>query len=109
MKTATATAEPITDLKSDPGTSIDLLAERVERAAGVVLRLKEQNGRLQELMREAERRQASLEAQLVEKSDPDSNPEVQRLRQREEQWRAERRSLAERIDGLVQRLEQLGV
>ena len=102
--TATAIAEPHADL----GTSIDQLAERVERAAGVVLRLKEQNVRMQEMLREAERRQASLEAQLVEKSDPDTNPEVRRLREREEQWRAERRSLAERIDGLVQRLEQLG-
>ena len=49
------------------------------------------------LLREAERRQASLEAQLVEKSDPEQNPEVRRLREREEQWRSERRSLAERI------------
>jgi hypothetical protein len=101
---------PVTlaDRNADPAASIDHLAERVERAAGVVLRLKEQNSRLQELLREAERRQASLEAQLVEKSDPDSIPEVRQLREREEKWRAERRSLAERIDGLVQRLEQLG-
>lgn len=100
----TAIAEP----QADPGTSIDQLAERVERAAGVVLRLKEQNARLQELLKEAERRQASLEAQIVEKSDPENHPEVRRLREREEKWKGERRSLAERIDGLAQRLEQLG-
>ena len=112
MKTATgmgtATATATTESHANPAASIDHLAERVERAAGVVLRLKEQNARLQELLREAERRQASLEAELAEKSDPDSNPEVRRLREREEKWRAERRTLAERIDGLVQRLEQLG-
>ena len=101
---------PVTtpDLNADPAASIDHLAERVERAAGVVLRLKEQNARLQELLREAERRQASLEAQIAEKSDPDTIPEVRQLRERDEKWRAERRALAERIDGLVQRLEQLG-
>jgi len=103
MKTAA-----VIDPAVDPAASIDHLAERVERAAGVVLRLKEQNARLQELLREAERRQASLEAQLVEKSDPDTNPEVHRLREQEQKWRAEKRSLAERIDGLVQRLEQFG-
>lgn len=96
------------ELTADPTSSIDHLADRVERAAGVILRLKEQNARLQELLREAERRQKSLEAQLVEKSDPEQNPEVRRLREREEQWRSERRGLAERIDGLVTRLEQLG-
>jgi len=106
MKSASATA--VAEPHADPAASIDHLAERVERAAGVVLRLKEQNARLQELLREAERRQASLEAELVEKADPDSHPEVRRLRENEEKWRAERRSLAERIDGLVQRLEQLG-
>jgi predicted nucleic acid-binding Zn-ribbon protein len=97
-----------TELVADPASSIDHLAERVERAAGVVLRLKEQNARLQELLREAERRSAALEAQLVEKSDVENNAEYRRMREQEEKWRAEKRSLAERIDGLVQRLEQLG-
>jgi len=97
-----------TDLAVDPASSIDVLAERVERAAGVVLRLKEQNARLQELLKDAERRSSALEAQLVEKSDVENNAEFRRMREQEEKWRAEKRSLAERIDGLVQRLEQLG-
>ena len=83
-----ATVEPVTD----PATAIDHLTERVERAAGVILRLKEQNHRLQELLQEAERRSASLEAELREKTDPDANPEVRRLREKEEQWRAEKRT-----------------
>lgn len=97
-----------TELAVDPASSIDVLAERVERAAGVVLRLKEQNARLQELLKDAERRSAALEAQLVEKSDVENSAEFRRMREQEEKWRAEKRSLAERIDGLVQRLEQLG-
>jgi len=98
-----ASAEPVAS-----NTSLEHLAQQVERAAGVILRLKEQNGRLQELLREAERRSAALEGQLAERLDVDSIPEVQRLRLLERGWEAERRTIAQRIDTLVQKLEQLG-
>jgi chromosome segregation ATPase len=91
-----------------PNSSLEHLAEQVERAAGLILRLKEQNGRLQELLREAERRSTALEAQLADRLDLDSIPEVQRLRKLESGWDAERQTIAQRIDSLVQKLEQLG-
>lgn len=92
----------------DPTSSLESLADRVEQAAAMILRLREQSARLHELLRERESRCAALEAQLAERPESDRGPEVERrLRAAEGEWEEERRRIASRLEALAKRLEQV--
>ena len=90
-------------------TDLDLLAERVEKAAALVQRLKEENQKLerdnQALVSRLEQSERSLQGQ-----DPASlMNEIQTLRKEQRSWEGERREVATRIETLVRKLERLEV
>ena len=90
-------------------TDLDLLAERVEKAAALVQRLKEENQKLerdnQALAGRLEQSERSLQGQ-----DPVSlMNEIQALRKEQRTWEGERREVATRIETLVRKLERLEI
>ena len=95
-------------------TDLDLLAERVEKAAALVQRLKEDRQRLeQELgdaqtrLQEMERRLQDTERRLQGQDVSAVMGELQTLRLTQRQWDGERREVASRIESLVKKLERL--
>jgi hypothetical protein len=90
-------------------TDLDLLAERVEKAAALVQRLKEENQKLvldnQALAGRLEQNERALQGQ-----EPASlMNEIQALRKEQRLWEGERREVATRIETLVRKLERLEV
>lgn len=90
-------------------TDLDLLAERVEKAAALVQRLKEENQKLerdnQALASRLEQNERTLQGQdLASLMD-----EIQALRKEQRAWEGERREVATRIETLVRKLERLEV
>ena len=86
---------------------LDLLAERVEQAAALVQRLKEDKQRLerenQTLTGRLEQNERALQGQ-----EPSSlMSEIQALRKEQRLWEGERREVATRIETLVRKLERL--
>ena len=86
---------------------LDLLAERVEQAAALVQRLKEDKQRLerenQTLTGRLEQNERALQGQ-----EPSSlMSEIQALRKEQRLWEGERREVATRIEALVRKLERL--
>jgi chromosome segregation ATPase len=84
---------------ADPSRPLAELAEQVERAAGAILRLKEQSVRLQELLREVERRCATLEGQLAERPEVDVRPELDKVLAEKAAWQGERERWGAERDG----------
>ena len=95
-------------------TDLDLLAERVEKAAALVQRLKEDRQRLerelegaQTRLQEMERRLQDTERRLQGQDVGAVMGELAALRQSQRQWDGERREVASRIESLVKKLERL--
>lgn len=95
-------------------TDLDLLAERVERAAALVQRLKEDRQRLerelsdsQARLEETERRLHETERKLQGQDLGAVMGELQTLRLSQRQWDGERREVASRIETLMKKLERL--
>ncbi|HEY3215576.1 MAG TPA: hypothetical protein VGK93_03695 [Candidatus Eisenbacteria bacterium] len=88
-------------------TDLDLLAERVEKAAALVQRLREDKQRLERERDDLARRLRESEEQLQGQDVAALIAELQGLRKGQREWQGERREVASRIEGLVKKLERL--
>jgi chromosome segregation ATPase len=88
-------------------TDLDLLAERVEKAAALVQRLKEDKQRLERECRDLMVRLQETEKRLQGQDPTALLAELQTLKRDQRQWEGERREVATRIESLVKKLERL--
>jgi DNA repair exonuclease SbcCD ATPase subunit len=97
----------MTETTSMMDTDLDLLAERVEKAAALVQRLREENQRLVSEKDELGRRMTEMEAQLQGQDVAALLAELQGLKKEHRDWQAQRRDVATKIETLVKKLERL--
>lgn len=88
-------------------TDLDRLAERVERAATLIVELRQRNGQLEadsaKLRQRLEETQAKLQGQ-----DPGAIlQEINVLKKEQREWQAERRDVAARIEAISAKLERM--
>jgi hypothetical protein len=88
-------------------SDLDLLAERVERAAALVAKLREDNRALLREREELSRRLDEVRERLQGQDATTLMTELQQLRKEQKEWQGERRDVATRIDSLVKKLERL--
>ena len=88
-------------------TDLDLLAERVEKAAALVQELRNDNARLERERDEAMRKMQGAERELQGQNVPSLLTELQTLRKEQRDWQGERKEVAGRIEGLLKKLERL--
>jgi len=88
-------------------TDLDLLAERVEKTAALVQRLRDENQGLRYERDELGRRLADFEARLQGQDVAALLAEIQGLRKEQREWQAQRRDVATRIEALAKKLERL--
>jgi len=88
---------------------LDLLAERVERAAALVQRLRDDKQRLERERDELVDRLQDSERRLQGQDAGSVMAELQALRLAQRQSEGERRELASRIEALVKKLEKLEI
>src|SRR5438093_1663049 len=88
-------------------TDLDLLAERVEKAAALVQRLREEKQRLEHEKEEFSRRLRDAEEKLQGQDVAALVAEVHALRKEQREWQGERREVASRIEALAKKLERL--
>ena len=88
-------------------TDLDLLAERVEKAAALVQQLKEEKQRLERDNRTLASRLEQQERALQGQEPTSLMNEIQSLRKEQRLWEGERREVATRIETLVRKLEKL--
>ncbi len=86
---------------------LDLLAERIERAAALVQRLREENAALLRERDDLTRRLGDTETKLQGQDVAVLLAELQGLRKEQKEWHGERREVASRIETLVRKLERL--
>jgi hypothetical protein len=86
---------------------LDLLAERVERAAALVASLREEKQNLIRERDELARRIDELRERLQGQDAATLVNELQQLRKEQKEWQGERREVASRIETLVRKLERL--
>ena len=97
----------MTETTSMMYTALDLLAERVEKAAALVQRLRDENQRLVTEKDELGRRLTEVEAQLQGQDVAALLAELQGLKKDQRDWQTQRRDVATRIETLVKKLERL--
>jgi predicted nucleic acid-binding Zn-ribbon protein len=88
-------------------TDLDVLAERVEKAAALVQRLKDEKQRLERDNQELVSRLEDTERKLQGQDPSALLNEIQSLRKEQRLWEGERREVASRIETLVKKLERL--
>ena len=88
-------------------SDLDLLAERVERAAALVGQLREEKLALIRERDELTRRLEDLRDRLQGQDATTLMGELQQLRKEQKEWHGERRDVATRIETLVRKLERL--
>jgi len=88
-------------------TDLDLLAERVEKAAALVHQLREDKLRLERENQDLSHRAQELEGRLQGQDVAGLMNEVQTLRREQRDWQGERREVAGRIETLLKKLERL--
>jgi len=86
---------------------LDLLAERVERAAALVNQLREENRALIRERDDVSRRLDEVRERLQGQDATTLMTELQQLRKEQKEWHGERRDVATRIESLVKKLERL--
>jgi len=86
---------------------LDLLSERVEKAAALIQRLKEDKLRLERECQEMGARLQETERKLQGQDPGALLGEIQSLRKDQRLWEGERREVASRIESLVKKLERL--
>ena len=89
------------------GTDLDLLAERVEKAAALVQRMRDDRQRLERERDELARRLEESEGMRQGQDVTALLSELQTLRKEQREWQTERREVAGRIETLVKKLERL--
>lgn len=88
-------------------SDLDLLAERVERAASLVAQLREEKQALIRERDETTRQLGDLRDRLQGQDATALLSELQQLRKEQKEWQGERRDVATRIETLVRKLERL--
>jgi len=88
-------------------TDLDLLAERVEKAAALIQHMRDDRQRVERERDELARRLADSEQKLQGQDVVSLLAEVQTLRKEQREWQGERREVASRIEALVKKLERL--
>jgi chromosome segregation ATPase len=88
-------------------TDLDLLAERVEKAAALVQQMRDDRNRLESERDDLARRLREAEQRLQAHDVPALQSELQGLRKEQREWQGERREVATRIEALVRKLEKL--
>jgi chromosome segregation ATPase len=86
---------------------LDLLAERVERAAALVASLREEKLALTRERDELAHRIDEMRERLQGQDAAALVTELQQLRKEQKEWHGERREVASRIETLVRKLERL--
>ena len=88
-------------------TDLDRLAERVERAATVIVELRQKNAQL-EAERQQLRRQLDETTSRLQGQDPTSIlSELGALKREQREWQTERRDVAARIEAIMAKLEKI--
>ena len=88
-------------------TDLDLLAERVEKAAALVQELRADKQRLERERDEAMRKLQSAEGELQGQNVTSLLGELQTLKREQREWQGERKEVAGRIETLLKKLERL--
>jgi chromosome segregation ATPase len=99
-------SEPIISLGSG-GIDLDRLAERIEKAAGVVQQLRAERDRLAREGEETAARLRQLEQKLQGQDVGALIQEITTLRKEQREWLSERRDVASKIETLVKKLERI--
>lgn len=88
-------------------TDLDRLAERIERAAGLVHELREKTAKLEQEKLELTRRLRESDHRLQGQDPGAMLTELAALRKEQRDWQSERREVASRIETLLKKLERL--
>ncbi len=88
-------------------TDLDRLTERVEKAAALVLQLREDRTRLEQERNDLAARLGDLERKLQGNDAAALVQELSVLHKEQREWQVERRDVATRIEALVKKLERL--
>jgi len=86
---------------------LDRLADRIERAAGMVQQLREDRDRLQRERDELARRVQDVEEKLHGQDVGELVAEAQTLKREQREWMIERREVTARVEGLLKKLEKI--
>ena len=86
---------------------LDALADQIERATRAIAKLKDENAKQANRLKELESKLAAGEKQLAGKKVEELLAELDLLRGVEKQWTTERKEIAHRIEDLVKKLERL--
>ena len=95
------------ELIADKLEGLDALADQIERAAGAIARLRDENSKLNVRVKELEGKVGAGEKQLAGRKLDEVLSELDLLRGVEKQWTTERKEIAHRIEDLVRKLEKL--
>jgi chromosome segregation ATPase len=87
--------------------NLDLLATQIERATSALGKLREENRRLADRIRELEAKRGEGEKSLNGKKLAEVLVELETLRAAERTWTTERKEVAGRIEDMVRKLERL--
>lgn len=98
--------EPTISL-SGGAIDLDRLAERIEKAAGVVQQLRAERDRLTREGEETASRLRQLEQKLQGQEVGALLQELTALRKEQREWLSERRDVASKIETLVKKLERI--
>ena len=88
-------------------TDLDLLAERVEKAAALIQRMRDEKQRAERERDELARKLHESEQKLQGQDAVALLSALQTLRKEQRDWQGERRDVANRIESLVKKLERL--
>jgi predicted nucleic acid-binding Zn-ribbon protein len=88
-------------------TDLDTLAERIEKAAGIIQQLRSERERFERERDELLKRLRGLEEQFKGQNPGTMVEEIQALRKEQREWQTERRDVAARIESLVRKLDRI--
>lgn len=86
---------------------LDRLADRIERAAGMVQQLRADRDRLQQERDELARRFKDVEDKLHGQDIGELVAEAQTLKREQREWQIERREVTTRVEALLKKLEKI--
>ena len=86
---------------------LDRLADRIERAAGMVQQLRDDRDRLQKERDELARRVQDVEEKLHGQDVGELVAEAQTLKREQREWMIERREVTARVEVLLKKLEKI--
>jgi chromosome segregation ATPase len=86
---------------------LDRLAERIERAAGMIQQMRADRDRLQRERDELARRVREVEDRLRGQDPAELLAEIQNLKREQKEWHLERREVTVRIESLLRKLDKI--